>query len=301
MASFFIGFPSFLSNVDSRSFLGGHLLEEQKFIDTITAIKNEVKKHLSNKSEEYIKQVERVVEQGIPTPVLTICGKGTQEIRFTKYLTYFLDKHNHHGLNYNVLKYAFEPEAKRMGLPKDWYMDCEIFSEYYLGTIEGYSIHNYIDILIKGNGFVIGVEQKLLSGESNTDVIDIGQLDRYSLALKQNQEFKNLKQVKIYLTPNSVLPSSVNDWSPLSHENLVTRILPLLDEKEISVNAKENLKRLLLDWILGPYDKTESLLNRIALLKQQIQKEDYPVHKTLELIKLVEQNHLFFKVVLGGS
>src|SRR5690554_8221437 len=38
------------------------------------------------------------INKGIPLPVLSICGEGTREIRFTKYLSYFLNPQKEHGL-----------------------------------------------------------------------------------------------------------------------------------------------------------------------------------------------------------
>src|SRR5690554_6702965 len=40
---------------------------------------------------------------GIPLPVLSLCGHGTQEIRYSKYLSFFLDGSKPHGLGTRYL------------------------------------------------------------------------------------------------------------------------------------------------------------------------------------------------------
>ncbi len=52
-----------------------------------------------------------VIKKGLPTPVLTVCGKGTREIRFTRYLAYFLDPNGKHGLSSKFLKAVMREEA----------------------------------------------------------------------------------------------------------------------------------------------------------------------------------------------
>lgn len=151
-------------------------MDEQKIKNLIISISKEVKAQLSFESEEYIRILQELMVEGLPTPVLSVCGKGTQEIRFTKYFTYYLDEKQFHGLRDKCLKVAFDQEAKATGLPEDWHQGCTVFSEYNLGTIHGYNINNYIDILIQGEGFVLCIEQKLFSGESNTNETNLGQL-----------------------------------------------------------------------------------------------------------------------------
>lgn len=43
---------------------------------------------------------------GMPLPVLSICGRGTQEIRYSKYLGFFLDGSKSHGLGSRYLEAA---------------------------------------------------------------------------------------------------------------------------------------------------------------------------------------------------
>lgn len=64
------------------------------------------------------------LETGIPLPVLTICGKGTREIRFTEYLSFFLNPNNAHGLQFKLLKSLLNDICQEHGLSKKWYMNC---------------------------------------------------------------------------------------------------------------------------------------------------------------------------------
>ncbi|MCD8503246.1 MAG: hypothetical protein LRY71_18315 [Bacillaceae bacterium] len=47
--------------------------------------------------QDFLNSFLEKIEIGVPTAVLSVCGRGTQEIRFTKYLAYMLDSQKSHG------------------------------------------------------------------------------------------------------------------------------------------------------------------------------------------------------------
>ncbi|UCZ52918.1 PD-(D/E)XK nuclease family protein [Bacillus shivajii] len=276
-------------------------IDEQRIKEVIDSITEEVKTNLSSESKEYIRFLQQLIEEGIPIPVLTVCGKGTQEIRFTKYFTYYLDETQLHGLKDKCLKYAFDIEAKEAGLSEDWYKGCNVYAEYNLGTLPGYNVNNYVDILIQGEGFVLCIEQKLFSGESNTNESNLGQLNRYSLAMAKNENFKDLQFIKVYLTPKESIPTTSNDWIPMSHETIILRLLPLMSDENLSLAAVENVKRLLLDFILGPYGSTTKVINQLHTLSKEVVKNGFPVSKTKAFIDAIKENHLLLEILRGGK
>lgn len=265
----------------------------------ISSISGEVNKELKEKASESIEVIEQISSNGLPTPVLSVCGHGTQEIRFTKYFAYFLDVNQYHGLHDLVLKSAFDPEAIEAGLPEYWYKNCKVYAEYYLGQVFG--VHSYVDILIKGDGFVLSVEQKLFSSESNANESDMGQLQRYSAALDDNKDFKDLHKVNIYLTPNGKMPENAQGWMALTHEELTRRLLPLIDKESVSYTAAENLRRLLLDFILGPYKKTAEVIQELEKTATMIAQRKYPISATGYFIKQIEKHELLMRILKGGK
>jgi hypothetical protein len=87
-------------------------------------------------------------------------------------------------------------------------------TEKLLDSIEGNSEHaaSHCDIVIKGKGYFIFIEQKLLSPESGHSDSDVGQLKRYNMAIEDNPEFEGCKILKLFLTPRGVQPKGVDDW-----------------------------------------------------------------------------------------
>jgi hypothetical protein len=89
----------------------------RKLEKKITNIKNAFLENWEEEKLPFIKEVTNITNRGIPLPVLSICGKGTREIRFTKYLAYFLDPSKNHGLKDEFLKEILREECKESNLP----------------------------------------------------------------------------------------------------------------------------------------------------------------------------------------
>ena len=72
--------------------------------------------------------------------------------------------------------------------------DYVVETEKFIGSIKGRSGSGIVrcncDIVIKGKGYYIFIEQKLLSPESGHSDSDVGQLERYNMAIDGNREFE---------------------------------------------------------------------------------------------------------------
>lgn len=81
----------------------------KRFIHLENRIQEIKRDYIESWQEQNIAKVKEIVEKidpakGIILPILAICGHGTQEIRFTKYLAYFLDPSKNHGLGAKLLE-----------------------------------------------------------------------------------------------------------------------------------------------------------------------------------------------------
>ncbi|CCU78691.1 hypothetical protein HSACCH_00830 [Halanaerobium saccharolyticum subsp. saccharolyticum DSM 6643] len=270
-------------------------------------IQNKIKKikesYIKNWEEENQLILNKITKQinfksGIPLPVLSICGKGTREIRFTEYLSYFLNPKNSHGISDKLLKSIFSQEAKKHNLRPDWNQEVEVFSEFNLGAIEknNKKIYGYADIVILSDDFIMIIEHKILSNESDHPDSDLKQLERYNQILKNNKKFKDRKQIKVYLVPE-VSNNINNEWSSMTHQELVNKGLELINDNTLSVTAKENLIRLLMDLAIGPYEILESNLTKLFNLACDLQNNGFKLNKALKFENLLEENELIIDLL----
>ena len=272
--------------------------------NTIIKIKNSF---LLNWRKEQIPFVASVVNRidlksGIPLPILSICGKGTQEIRFTKYLSYFLDQNKQHGLQDRLLEVILNPECKRLGLGEDWQIGCEVIPEIKLGEVSsgiGY-VGCFADIGIVGNDYLIVIEQKILSNESNHPNSELNQLRRYNVALENNEDFKHKKHIKIYLTPHRKNSNSISGWINLTHGDIINRGLVLLKSSDLPKTGKENLLRLLIDLAVGPYEMVEDIVDEINVLGNRIITEEFNLSTFIRFRRLIDDNRQFIELLMEG-
>ncbi|MDY0236314.1 MAG: PD-(D/E)XK nuclease family protein [Gudongella sp.] len=242
------------------------------------------------------------IHEGIPLPILSICGHGTQEIRFTKYLSYFLDSNKKHGLQDKLLKTIFNPECELSDFDSNWSESCEVIPEIKLGVIqeENKKIGCYADIGIVGEEYIIIVEQKILSDESKHPDTDMNQLERYNIALNNNLNYKDKKKVKIYLTTKRNNNKNHYGWLPLTHEEVIDRGINLLKSNDISNIGKENLMRLLIDLAVGPYEIVEESLDEIILLGNKLVNEKFHLGSIVRFNKLIDENKKVIEILLEG-
>lgn len=271
---------------------------------TIIKIKNSF---LSNWRKEQLPFVTTVVNKmdlksGIPLPILSICGKGTQEIRFTKYLAYFLDPNKQHGLQDRLLETMLNPECKRFGLDKDWRVGCEVVPEINLGEVSNgiESVGCFADIGIVGNDYLIVIEQKVLSSESKHSKSELNQLRRYNVALETNEDFRDKKHIKIYLTPQRKNSNSTSDWINLTHSDIISRGLVLLKSSDLPKTGRENLLRLLIDLAVGPYEIMEDIADEINVLGNRIITEEFNLATFIRFKRLIDDNRQFVELLMEG-
>lgn len=277
---------------------------EKELEDIIGSIKST---YIHNWKDENKDFVNRVIDnlspdRGLPTPVLSVCGKGTREIRFTRYLAYYLDPCNSHGLGDKLLQNILDKESEEAGLSKKWYQNCSVESEYYLGDIEteNGNVASIADIVINGDDFVIIIEHKILASESEHPEVDIGQLERYSKVIKKNDKFKGKDKLKILLEPSPGDENKYDDWMQLSHEEVVNRGVKLLKNNSLSTVARENLTRLLIDLAVGPYEVMLEDLESIYSLGKSLINEKFNVRRAVKFDRLISEHEQIIEIILEG-
>lgn len=219
-----------------------------------------------NKYLDIAKEILDKFEKGLPTPVLSVCGKGTQEIRFSKYLGYMLNPDNLHGLDKKILEYGFKSIIENNKMKELLNSKLEIYNEYYLGEILGQGC--YIDILIISENQIIAIEQKILSEESNAG-LEISQLDRYSKAIISNDKLNKKEITKIYLTPNEKIDNK-KDWINVSYRELIKNIIEIFKCEKLNTINKINLSSFVIDLLMGPHELLEDKFKRIIKVSKRV-------------------------------
>ncbi|MGM0411003.1 MAG: PD-(D/E)XK nuclease family protein [Bacillota bacterium] len=268
---------------------------------------NNIKKNfVSNWKQENLPYVKKIVEkinpdQGIPVPVLTVCGKGTREIRFTKYLSYYLNPYNNHGLENKFLKTLLDRECKMKGFPDNWYKNCRVESEYYLGQITGENrkVAGKVDICIIGDNFVVLIEHKILSGESYHPETDSRQFKRYTRTVNRNEKLKDKQKLKILLNPTYFnLKKKYPDWEIITHREVINRGINLLQQESLSNAARENFIRLLMDLAAGPYGVKTNILEKIHELGIKLINKKFNFNRALKFERMIEKNNQIINILL---
>lgn len=234
---------------------------------------------------------------GMPLPVLSICGRGTQEIRYSKYLGYFLDGTKSHGLGFRYLDELLSLVTEEK---IDTY-NAKTESEKWIGVAQDdtESADCFCDNVVMCNHHVIFIEQKINSGESNNPRIGKTQLLRYNEAISKNEEFDGKKLVKIFLTPTGKQSLNAIGWESVSHHDLIHIGINVLHKGGISTAARENLKRFLLDLVLGPFGKSEDVIHELVeLAKITVLKPSFA--DRLRFDRLVSQNELLINILMEG-
>lgn len=268
----------------------------------IQHIKTTSQEEWATRYSPIVNELDHVLALGIPVPTLTVCGRGTQEIRFTKYLHYMLEPTNLHGLGDLLLTHCFNEILQANGVSLMRASSITIESEVYLGSYveNGITISTYCDVVITGEDFVLFIEQKTISGESFNQHSEIAQLKRYALCIEKNPRWKAKQQIKLFFTPNSTASLSSNEWMPYSQEQFVTKATALLQSEKLSSVAKGNLCRFLLDLIMGPYQKDEETIKQLVLSVQQL-KRTYTYGEALAFIDIYQKNRSLIHILLGGK
>lgn len=278
--------------------------DTNKLAEKINKIKDT---YIMNWEIENIPFIENIIKNldtnnGIPLPILSICGQGTQEIRFTKYLSYFLDPKRKHGLKDKLLNILLSPECNLLGLDSSWSKNCNVIPEIKLGEIQEKDkiISCFADIGIEGKDYIIVIEQKILSKESKHPDSDINQLERYNMAIDNNTKYKDKKKVKIYLTPEGDYKKESFGWISLTHEELIYRSIKLLKLNNISKVSRENLIRLLMDLAMGPYEILEESLEELLFLGNELVSNGFNLSKIIKFNKIKDKNKQVIDILMEG-
>lgn len=271
----------------------------------ISNIKNKFEKTWEAEHIPKAEKIYNAFKRGIPTPVLTVCGKGTREIRFTKYLAYYLDPNNVHGLGCEFLRTVIDPIIKDNyeNLEVDYKNEIIVTPESYIGTYiseSGLQIGCTCDIVIESKDFVIFIEQKLLSAEDYNGTADIRQLERYTSVINKNTKYKNKEKIKIFLTPEGKEAKKSDDWISISHMDFVEYCIKYLSKNNLNNTSKENLKSLLIDLIIGPYEDSSDLLFQIKELTSKLLSKKIKIQDILTFKKLVKENDELIKIITEG-
>jgi hypothetical protein len=209
---------------------------------------------------------------GVPLASLSICGRGTREIRYTQLLRYFLDPKEPHGVNSKVLGAVIGPDMQRAGYKirsVNW-SQASVEAEFNLGKVrvKGREYGCTVDLFIQVQEYVIMVENKINSPE--TGVVssgEISQLKRYSTALTANfPQLSSKNLLKIFLTPDGRAPKEDLDWTPTSYQQLIGRVVEILNDDGISRVGRHNLSCFLWDLITGPLALDQIKRKQLSML-----------------------------------
>jgi hypothetical protein len=234
---------------------------------------------------------------GIPLPVLSLCGKGTQEIRYSKYLAYFLDGSKAHGVGMRYLDgLLLLATEKKM----DTYL-AVVENEKWIGQAAGKTklVDCFCDIVIFFDNTVVFIEQKIRSSESMNPNSKTTQLKRYDEAIAMNPEFEDKEQIRIYLTPTGKVSDISSNWTSVSYNDLVRIGIDLLHSGGLSGVARENLKRFLLDIVLGPFEKTEDeIQDMVEFAEKAVTTTSFS--DRLDFDRKVSKNKLLIEIIMEG-
>lgn len=285
---------TFKNNNSNSIFSNTNEPKEIQFQSIIENIKTSFTAGFEKYELSNIETLHQKIENGVATPVLYICGKGTQEIRYTKYLAYFLDYKNNHGLDKQLFEIIFSEYLNAKSINFNTKTDYSIIDEYYLPlNIDGKeTINNSIDIAILSKEFNIFIEQKIHSGESINPKTELSQLVRYENAIEKT--FLKQKNIKIFLTPSGQIPENANNWIGLSHIALVEKAMQLLNS-DLSNIAKSNLRSFLMDLSIGPYFDFDIISKLKDLTKKII--IDKSIIRFAELKSIINKNEILLSLL----
>lgn len=185
---------------------------------------------------------------GLPVAVLSACGHGTAEVRFTQLIRHFLDPRAPHGLGSRPLRALFG-ERFAEG-------EVRVEAEVCLATIRqgAEERSSILDLLVATDDEAILVEQKLFSAEAQDVVGDEreGQLSRYSQAFALSFPAYATRCRKFFLTPTGRAPTDDVSWKPVSHAEWIAKLATIIDDPTLSAMARFNLVSFLWELLAGP-------------------------------------------------
>ncbi len=228
------------------------------FSSIVSQIRQALLHNVGADVQRYKRLHDALAGSGVPLAALSVCGRGTREIRYTQLMRYFLSPQEPHGLGSRLLVAFLAPELEATGLSPHQvpWEDAEVHAEFGLGAIEvgSKNVSSTLDVFVKAGDLVVLIEHKLNSPESgSTQRGELTQLRRYSRAFEQNYaDLSRGNVLKIYLTPGARQPKEDSDWIALDHSTFISRISRVLGDSSLTAIARHNLSAFIWDLICGP-------------------------------------------------
>ncbi|MBM4401534.1 MAG: hypothetical protein FJ045_06255, partial [Crenarchaeota archaeon] len=214
---------------------------------------------------------------GVPLAALSVCGHETTETEYTQLFRYMLDPKSPHGLGSRVLRVMLQNKKTDGNLFQDQ-MDFEsarVFAEVPLGEVDGKG--NRLDLLVESKGRYVFIEHKINSPEAGKAANGEGrQTVSYSRAITDNWPLirdycrfdknclapTNKNSLKLFFTLKGT-EAADPEWQELTHEEVFSGLLGLLDDARISSRAKHNLCCFLWDLMLGPILQDAAIVDEL--------------------------------------
>lgn len=263
----------------------------EKINMVITQIKDVYSRSWQNVRMPFIKEFCSRASQGMPVAPLSVCGRDTREMGFNKYLAYFLNPGSQHGLNDKLLRAILrltQDDTNNFDLS-----NCIVETKKWM---VGYNC----DISITGQNYYILIEQKLFSSESVNEDAESRRLKRYNEAIVRNEEFNNMKIIKIYLTSSLRLPEAIEGWNVINYKDIIKRGIKLCRDKTLSRIARENLIRFLLELSPESYYEREEDLKSMLDMGNCLINDGFSYSVALQMDRLLNENKFLIGLLMEG-
>ena len=276
-----------------------------RITETIEQIRSAYHRGWEERRLDEARALKASLADGIPVPVLSVCGHGTAETRYTQYLAYFLNPSKPHGLGARYLDGLLSlMRLSNPSVPSDLDLTAaNVEAEVYIGSAPGQNgrpVGCTCDVVVECPGYVFFIEHKVKSGQSANPNSSDRQLVRYDIAIDGNPAYHDPSKIRIYLTPGGSASSGHVDWLGLSHSDLAQVALDLLRSDGISATARENLLRFAVDLALGPYERAEDEIKDLEVRAASATR-DADFGERLRFDRIVDRNRLLVDLLLEGS
>ena len=239
------------------------------------------------------------VELQLKTPnIFQILGVTRTEIRHSNFIAWLLDPNGSHGLGkIFITKLLRDISASEIASELDEFS----IEELNYNNVEIRREWKNIDLLIIFDSHVICIENKVDSKDHSN------QLEKYRNIVNEN--FKSLKKVFIYLTPNGDYPSKAEEkeyYIIYSYESIIEQLEKIIDIHKKSISQNVNI--YISDYLatikreLMKNDELNLLANRIYKNHKELIDFVYE-HKSdiaLELYPIIEKKIIDSGWVIGS-
>ncbi|MCA0960205.1 PD-(D/E)XK nuclease family protein [Muricauda ruestringensis] len=158
--------------------------------------------------------------------IFKILGVSDYEIRHSNFLGWLLDPNESHGLNDLFLQRVLQDvliDERAVGI------SIIELSNLNISKVEVRREWKDIDILIITDNFVVCIENKMWSGESE------GQLSKYSKIVNHN--FPNKKKCFVFLSPSGFDASDSNTYISYSYKRISEILESIIDNRSEHINS----------------------------------------------------------------